>query len=157
MQTLHCLKLVYGKKLCQFRKYIYFGCSGLEQRSVIKFLVVEKYKPCEVYRRMRDVCKKQALVKILFTNGLATTRLSRRQYIELEHADSSVKKRFQVERSVKTIIRTVFWDMKGTPTIDFLEKGASLNNASYCNLLWQNSPYLLNNRLIYIYDFIFLL
>ena len=27
-------------------------CSSLEQRSVIKFLVSEKCKPCEIYRRM---------------------------------------------------------------------------------------------------------
>ena len=30
-------------------------CSRLEQRSVNKFSVAEKYKPCEVFRRMRDV------------------------------------------------------------------------------------------------------
>ena len=29
-------------------------CSRLEQRSVIKFLVAEKYKPCKIYRRMCD-------------------------------------------------------------------------------------------------------
>ena len=38
---------------------------------------------------------------------------------------------------------TVFWDMKGSITIDFLEKDA--NNASNCQLFRQNSPYLLNN------------
>ena len=27
-------------------------CFTLEQRSVIKFLLVEKGKPCEIYRRM---------------------------------------------------------------------------------------------------------
>ena len=30
-------------------------CSWLEQRSVMKFLLAEKYKPCEIYRRMYDV------------------------------------------------------------------------------------------------------
>ena len=30
-------------------------CSRLEQRSIIKFLVVERYKPYEIYRRMCDV------------------------------------------------------------------------------------------------------
>ena len=30
--------------------------SRLEQKSVIKFLMAEKYKPCEIYRRMCNVC-----------------------------------------------------------------------------------------------------
>ena len=39
--------------------------------------------------------------------------------------------------------------MKGPITIDFFEKGASVNSASYCQLLRQNSPYLLNDLHIY--------
>ena len=34
---------------------------GLEQRSVIKFLVVVKCKPCEIYRRMCDVYREAGL------------------------------------------------------------------------------------------------
>ena len=30
-------------------------CSRLEQRSVLEFLVAEKGKPCDIYRRMNDV------------------------------------------------------------------------------------------------------
>ena len=30
-------------------------CTKLEQRSVIKFLLTEKCKPCEIYRTMSDV------------------------------------------------------------------------------------------------------
>ena len=30
-------------------------CSKLEERSVITFLVAEKCKPCEIYRRISDV------------------------------------------------------------------------------------------------------
>ena len=30
-------------------------CTRLEQSSLIKFLVAEKFKPCEIYRRMCDV------------------------------------------------------------------------------------------------------
>ena len=37
------------------------------------------------------------------------------------------------------------WNMKGPITIDFLEKGATVNFASYCQLLRHNSPYLLND------------
>ena len=64
--------------------------------------------------------------------------------MERKHIDSPVKKTFWVLQSVKVIL-TVFWDMKGPMTIDFIEKGATVNNASYCQLLWKNSPYLLNN------------
>ena len=34
-------------------------------------------------------------------------------------------------------------------TVDFLEKGATVNSASYCQLLGENSPYLLNGSYIY--------
>ena len=39
----------------------------------------------------------------------------------------------------------VFSDMKGSITFDFLEKGATVNSASYCQLLRQYSPYLFND------------
>ena len=38
-----------------------------------------------------------------------------------------------------------FRDIKEAITIDFFEKGAAVNSASYCQLLKQNSPYLLND------------
>ena len=38
-----------------FKMAIIKKCSRLEQRSVIKFLVAEKCKQCEVYRRMCNV------------------------------------------------------------------------------------------------------
>ena len=40
---------------------------------------------------------------------------------------------------------TVFWNMRGPITIDFLKKGVPVNSISYCQLFWQNSPYLLND------------
>ena len=43
---------------------------------------------------------------------------------------------------------TMFWDMKGIITINFLEKGAIVNTASYRQFLGQNSPYLFNNPYI---------
>ena len=48
-------------------------------------------------------------------------------------------------RSTKKVMQTVFCDMKGPMTIDFLEKGTTVNSASYCQFLKENSPYLLNN------------
>ena len=45
--------------------------------------------------------------------------------------------------------------MKGSITIDFLEKGTTVNSISYGQLLRQNSLYLLNVPLIYIYIYIY--
>ena len=52
---------------------------------------------------------------------------------------------FQVQQSVKKVMLTAFWNMKGPITINFLEKGATVNSASDSHLLMQNSPYLLND------------
>ena len=40
---------------------------------------------------------------------------------------------------------TDLWDMKGLMTIVAPFSRKSINSASYCQLLTQNSPYLLNN------------
>ena len=44
--------------------------SRHEQRPVIKCLVDEKCKLCEIYRRMRDVYREVCFGKKIFTNGL---------------------------------------------------------------------------------------
>ena len=62
----------------------------------------------------------------MFTNG------SKRQFMEWKHSDSMVKKKFQAQQSIKKIILTVFLDMKEPITIEFFEKGAVVNSASYC-------------------------
>ena len=56
---LHCLELLYNKNYFNVINYICFeaiqndenqtDCSKLEQRFVIKFLVADKGKPCEIY------------------------------------------------------------------------------------------------------------
>ena len=63
------------------KKYSFYGYSKwwqvkqysrLEQRSVIKFLVAEKCKPCEIYRMCdmyREIFKKIFLYHKMFTNG----------------------------------------------------------------------------------------
>ena len=53
--------------------------SRLEQRSVIKYLVTEKYKLYEIYRRMWDVYGEACFSPKKFTNGqnmFASTSLS---------------------------------------------------------------------------------
>ena len=46
-------------------KYLRLG-----QRSVIKFLVAEKSKPCEIYRRMCDVYGEACFSQNIFPNEL---------------------------------------------------------------------------------------
>ena len=59
-------------------------------------------------------------------------------------------KKFRTQWSVKKMMLTVFWDMKGPIISDFLEKGTTVNSAFVCLLLRQHSPYLLNDpSLIY--------
>ena len=50
----------------------------------------------------------------------------------LKHTDASVKKSFWAQWPVKKIMLVIFWDMKRRITIDFFEKGATVNNASQC-------------------------
>ncbi len=52
----------------------------IEQRSFIKYLLAEKCKPCEIYRRVFDVFREECFSqKNLYTwakQGFATTKLS---------------------------------------------------------------------------------
>ena len=45
-------------------------CTRLEQRYVIEFLLTEKCKPCEIYRRICDVNGEAYFSQEMFTNGL---------------------------------------------------------------------------------------
>ena len=47
----------------------------------------------------------------------------------------SGKKKFHAQQLTKNVMLTVFWDLKGPITIDFLEKGTTVNSASYCQVL----------------------
>ena len=46
---------------------------------------------------------------------------SEMQTMEWRDTDSSVKKRFRVQRSVKKLMLAVFWSMKESIAVDFLE------------------------------------
>ena len=48
--------------------------SSFEQRSIIKFSVAEKSKPCEIYRRMCDVYREECFSQKMFTNMGLTLR-----------------------------------------------------------------------------------
>ena len=56
-----------------------------------------------------------------------------------------VKKKFQVQQSVKKVVMTILGDIKRPFTTDFLEKGATINSSSCYQLLGENSTYSLND------------
>ena len=83
--------------------------------------------------------EKPVVVKEIFTNSFVTQSLSWKCSPTLPK-----RKNIQVQQSVKKVMLTVFGDMKGPITIDFLEKDVTINSTSNC----QNSPYLLNDGLL---------
>ena len=114
--------------------------------------MAEKCKPCRIDRRMCGVYGEtffsQHNVSWGANHKFACMSLSWKDSLWSENTDFLVKKRFWAQLWIKKIVRILFWDMKGPITIDFQEKGASVNSTSYYQLLWQNSPYLLNDTCI---------
>ena len=108
-------------------------CSKLDQRSVIKFITIEKCKLCEIYKWMCGVYKeKQVLVKNILTNGLnmSLTLWSRvKKTIEWKHT-STVKKKFQVQQSIKKVMLTMFWTWKDPSLL------SKMCNCKQCFLLF---------------------
>ena len=74
----------------------------------------------------------------------------------LKHVDFPLKKTFLSRLSVKKVMLTVVWDTKRIITIYFHNKGASVDCATYCQRIGQNSPYLFNDPSIYIYIYIYI-
>ena len=131
--------------------------NRLEQRSVIKFLMAEKCKQWEIHSTMCDVYGEVCFneKKKRAKNSFATMRLSQKTVYGAEvcqlsgkekvagaavsregHADSLLKhKSYQYWLSLKS---------------------ALLSSDSYCKLLKQNWPYLLNDHHIYIYIYMYI-
>ena len=127
-----------------------------EQRSFIKYLLVEKCKPCEIYRRMYDLYREayfsQRNLHKWVKHRFATTILIQKdspwsgKTLTLQQ-----KKKLWVQQSVKKVMLTIIWDIKRPITFDLLEKIRTANSASFCQPLRQNSPYLLNDPSLYIF------
>ena len=119
----------------------------LEQRSVIKFSVAEKSKSCEMYRIIYGIYGEACLSQKIFSNhlnmGLPQARV-KKQSIELKHINSPGKEKFLAQLSIKKVMLTIFWDIKGPLIIDFIEKVVIVNRAYFGKHFGQNSPYLLN-------------
>ena len=125
-------------------------CSRFEQRSVIKFLVAEKCKTFEIYRRMcyvyGETCSSQKNLYKWAKYRFATTNLNQKDS-SWNRNTLTLWQRKNTRESCQwnKADHAVFWDMKGPITIDFLAKSPTVNSISYCQLLKKNSPYLLND------------
>ena len=86
---------------------------------------------CDVYG---EAGFNQKNVYKLVKHGFANMNLSKRQSVQWKHTDSPLK---TVQRSVKKVMLTFYWDMKKFITIDFLEKGTTVNSASFYQFLRQ--------------------
>ena len=86
--------------------------------------MADKCKLCEIYRKMCDVYRETCfsqrnLYKLACHNNLKL----KRQSIVWKHNNSPVKKKFQVQQSVKKVMLSVFWNRKEPIPIDFFENG----------------------------------
>ena len=48
----------------------FIGCFRFKQKFLIKFLLVEKCKSCEIYRRINHVYAEERFNQEIFTDGL---------------------------------------------------------------------------------------
>ena len=76
----------------------------------------------------------------LAKHSFATTSLSQKDITWNGNTVTAVKKEFRAQRSVKKVMLTVFLNVKGFITKDFLDKGATVDDAPDSQLLWHNSP-----------------
>ena len=89
-----------------------------EQKSVIKFLVAEKCKPCEINRRICNVYEEASLNQkmcLLLRSWIEKTVYRVETQVNIV---SPVNKKFLAQRSVKKFI----WDMKGPSVMISLKK-----------------------------------
>ena len=78
----------------------------------------------------------------MFTNGLNTGLTLRSRVKKTVHTDFPPKKKFWVQRLIKKVRLTFFWNLRRAMTIDFIEiffkKTETENRASYGGLLYTN-------------------
>ena len=99
-------------------------------RSVIKFLLAEKCKQCEICIKIRDVYREAGISQNMFTNRLnMSLRLQvwiEKTVMKRKYTDFQVKKKFWEQQSGKKVILTVFWGLEGHITINFHEKKSTV-------------------------------
>ena len=135
--------------------YIYIYEYGVSVHTYVCMYVYVAYirwsfNKCEIYKIICNVngeaCFCQKYLQWQETWICHNTSELKRQSMEWKYSDFLVKKKLQ--QSVKKA-KLKIWNIKGLILIDVFEWHATVNSASYCQLLRQNSPNLLNNFHIY--------
>ena len=72
---------------------------------------------------------------------------SNRQSVEWKAADESRPKRPKTQTSTSKVLASVFWDAQGILSIDYLEKGRTINSENYVALLMRFER---RNRFFYL-------
>ena len=123
--------------------------SRIEQRSVMKFLMAKKCKPCEIYK-MCDADGVTCSSLKMFTDKLNTTSLGKKDSPWIKN------KLFGKEKDLCTVVSKEghadsLLGHKGPITVDFLEKCESEKNACLGKI------HLIYWMTIYIYIYIYIL
>ena len=89
-------------------------CFRFEQRSVIKFLVAEKCKPYEnyCYDVYGEACFSQKNLYRWAKHAFPVRAWIKKTVLVVETHWLSGKKKFFACRSIKKVMRIIFWDMK---------------------------------------------
>jgi len=62
---------------------------------------------------------------------------TKQQSMEWRHSGSPRPKKFRWQKSAGRFLASIFWDQDGTPLIDYLPKGQTINAEYYTPLLVQ--------------------
>lgn len=101
----------------------------VQQRSVIRFLVLEGVKGSEICRRLKTVYGEHVLSDSTIYEWIA----------KFKRGESSVNDAPRAGRPIsattETTTLTCFWDHKGPLLVEFLEPGTTINAERYCKTL----------------------
>ena len=142
---MHCLQLVYSKNYFNLKKTFVLKLFKMTANQTMLQAWTEVYHQIFVSWEVQTMWNLQknlwcvwrkCFVKKVFSKGSTWVcyyepKLNR-QFIEWKHSNFPVKKNFWVQQSVKKVMLTTLWDMKGAIIIDFLEKRY---NCKHCFLL----------------------
>ena len=127
---MHYLELSYSKNYSNLEKsfetiQIRRKSNRVLQAPVIKYFVTEKYKPYEICIRMCNVYTEECFNQKMFTNGQNMGLL---QQAWVEKTVDGVETHWHFGK------KNFFWNMKDPIIIEFLEKVATVDSASHCQL-----------------------
>ena len=103
-------------------------CTREEQRAVVRFLWSEGSSGTKIHQRLLAQYGDNALSKTTVYEWIEKFKTGR---TSVKHAEGAGCP--STSTSEEKI--TIFWDSKGPILEDFLEKGSTINSASYCDLL----------------------